>query len=65
MSLEIYKIDTLFQYESGEGYRCLYPDTLQGYPTSVPGYLFVLKRKNYGEMIYITKIKYIENLIIY
>lgn len=51
------QIDTLFQYESGEGYRCLYPDTLQGYPTSVPGYLFVLKRKNYGEMIYITKNK--------
>lgn len=51
------RLDTLFQYESGEGYRCLYPDTLQGYPTSVPGYLFILKRKNYGEMIYVTKSK--------
>nr|DAN62881.1 MAG TPA: C2H2 type zinc-finger protein [Caudoviricetes sp.] len=51
------QLDSLFQYESGEGYRCMYPDTLQGYPTSTPGYLFILKRKNYGEMIYITKNK--------
>ena len=49
------RLETLFQYESGEGYRCLNPDVLLGYPTSTPGYIFILKKENYGEMVYVSK----------